>query len=295
MTFLAVKSYVFNSRGFSLAGVNLVSVFSSLIRRIIFFKGHDNSAANLNGKNQMILSIDDICVKYGGVDALSNLSLSLEAGRIYGLIGPNGAGKSTTINVITGITQPSKGKVTLGVKDITVWPAYTRARHGLSRTFQNLALFKSMTVCENVICGMRPSNLYEKRKTQSENFKTIMRRLDLEDVQNEMVESQSLGTRKRIELARALMGDPSLLLLDEPAAGLSGHEVDRLSVLLQELCEEGLTVLIVEHDMALVMSLCQHIFVLDFGCLIAQGTPTEVQANTSVQAAYFGDEHVEWA
>ena len=242
----------------------------------------------------MSLSIEDICVKYGGVDALSKVSLALTSGRIYGLIGPNGAGKSTTINVITGVVGPTSGRVLLDESDITGWPAHKRARAGLTRTFQNLALFQSMTIRENVICGMRPSNLAEEKKAQKEHFTKIMQRLGLDDIQDEFVTSQSLGTRKRIELARALMGNPSLLLLDEPAAGLSGIEVEGLSTLLQELCQQGLTVLIVEHDMPLVMALCQHIFVLDFGCLIAQGAPAEIQANPAVQVAYFGDEHVDW-
>jgi branched-chain amino acid transport system ATP-binding protein len=238
------------------------------------------------------LRIEGVNVQYGGVLALSNVSLTLRSGGIFGLIGPNGAGKTTMINVITGITQPQRGRVILGGSDVSDWPVHQRARAGLARTFQNLALFASMSVRENIACGAVATIRASKYKAAA-SVDRVIQRLGLEALQHEPVGVLSLGARKRVEFARALVGLPSLLLLDEPAAGLAEDEIAELAKLIRELADAGTSILLVEHDMSLVMSLCHHIFVLDFGKLIAEGTTAEVQSNAVVQAAYFGQSHDE--
>ncbi|MEJ8855143.1 ABC transporter ATP-binding protein [Variovorax robiniae] len=224
-------------------------------------------------------------MSFGGVHALSGVSLAIEPGRIYGLIGPNGAGKSTAINAITGTITPSAGRILWHGRDVSRWPQHRRARAGLARTFQNLALFHKLSVRENVTCGAihahDDAGLRAAVDTALDDF-------GLAEVADEPVNVLSLGTRKRVEMARATVAKPKLLLLDEPAAGLTGSEITEFSERMREFRNRGGAVLLVEHDMSLVMSLCEHLYVLDFGKLIAAGTPIEVRANPAVQAAYFG-------
>ncbi|WP_326535710.1 ABC transporter ATP-binding protein [Pseudorhodoferax sp.] len=234
------------------------------------------------------LQLEQVSVRYGGVQALQDVSLRIAPGRVYGLIGPNGAGKSTTINVIAGFTQASSGRVRFQGSDIGAWAPHQRARAGLARTFQNLALFGSMTVRENVACGAAAAGSRCPASAREALVDAELQRFGLAAVQHEPMAVQSLGTRKRIELARALVGKPALLLLDEPAAGLSADEIRALSDAVRAVCRTGASVLLIEHDMELVMGLCEHLFVLDFGKLIAQGTPDAVRADAAVQAAYFG-------
>lgn len=231
-----------------------------------------------------MISLSGMTVNYGGVRALDGLSLELKPGRIYGLIGPNGAGKSTAVNVITGVTRPVAGQMRLGGVDITNAPAHVRARHGIARTFQNLALFPSLSVRENVACGALRKGGYAKAVDEA------LEAFSLSEYQHAMTTTLPLGIRKRVELARALVSNPSLLLLDEPAAGLTPEDMSDLALRARGLREKGGTVLIVEHNMPLVMSLCEYIFVLEFGRLIAEGKPDEIKENELVQAAYFGSE-----
>ncbi|MEJ8848228.1 ABC transporter ATP-binding protein [Variovorax rhizosphaerae] len=232
-----------------------------------------------------MLEIQQLGMSFGGVHALSGVSLAVEPGRIYGLIGPNGAGKSTAINAITGTIVPSAGRILWHGRDVSRWPQHRRARSGLARTFQNLALFHKLSVRENVTCGAihahDDAGLRAAVDAALDDF-------GLAEVADEPVNVLSLGTRKRVEMARATVAKPKLLLLDEPAAGLTGSEITEFSTRMREFRNRGGAVLLVEHDMSLVMSLCEHLFVLDFGKLIAAGTPIEVRANPAVQAAYFG-------
>lgn len=224
-------------------------------------------------------------MSFGGVHALSGVSLALEPGRIYGLIGPNGAGKSTAINAITGTVLPTTGRILWHGRDVSRWPQHRRARSGLARTFQNLALFHKLSVRENVACGA--IHAHDDSKLHGA-VDAALCAFGLAQVADEPVNVLSLGTRKRVEMARATVAKPKLLLLDEPAAGLTGSEIAEFSERMREFRNQGGTVLLVEHDMSLVMTLCEHLFVLDFGKLIAHGTPDEVRANPAVQAAYFG-------
>ncbi len=232
-----------------------------------------------------MIRLERLAVSYGGVRALDGLTIELEPGRVYGLIGPNGAGKSTAVNVITGVTRAASGRIFIGDRDVTGAPAHARARAGMARTFQNLALFQSLTVRENIATGA----LHHGRGTAAVD--EALRAFNLVEYQYDLTQALSLGIRKRVELARALISDPRLLLLDEPAAGLTPEDMSDLTGRVRQLRNSGGTVLIVEHNMPLVMSLCEYVFVLEFGQLIAQGTPKEVKENARVQSAYFGSEH----
>ncbi len=238
------------------------------------------------------LHVNRVSVQYGGVCALDDVSLDLKPGTVAGLIGPNGAGKSTMINVITGITKPRTGNVIFAGEDVSTWRVFERARAGLARTFQNLALFLTMTVRENITCGAIAVMASASSRDVSDAVNRVVKLLELDDVQDALVANLSLATRKRVEFARAVVNSPALILLDEPAAGLAGDEIVKFSQVVRQFATGGSSVLLVEHDMNLVMSLCTHLFVLDFGKLIAEGSPAEVQRNPAVQAAYFGgDRH----
>lgn len=237
-----------------------------------------------------MLNVERLSVSYGGVKALTDLTMRLAPSRIYGLIGPNGAGKSTAINAISGAIRPGAGRICLREHDLTTRLAHQRARAGISRTFQNLALFQSMTVRENVTCGA----LHAAGATSSQEARATVDRLieefGLEEVRDQHTQALPLGIRKRVELARAFAANPSVLLLDEPAAGLTPQDMDDLKRRVLRLRDGGGITLIVEHHMGLVMSLCEHLYVLEFGKLIASGAPQEVVANPLVQTAYFGGE-----
>ena len=232
-----------------------------------------------------MLEIQQLGMSFGGVHALSSVSLAIEPGRIYGLIGPNGAGKSTAINAITGTITPTAGRILWHGQDVSRWPQHRRARSGLARTFQNLALFNKLSVRENVSCGAIHAH---DDSSQGSAVDAALQAFGLAHIADEPVNVLSLGTRKRVEMARATVANPKLLLLDEPAAGLTGSEIAEFSERMREFRDQGGAMLLVEHDMSLVMTLCEYLFVLDFGKLIATGTPDEVRANPAVQAAYFG-------
>jgi branched-chain amino acid transport system ATP-binding protein len=236
-----------------------------------------------------LLSAEDIVVQFGGLRALSNATVHVEPGRVTGLIGPNGAGKTTCFNVITGLQEPTAGRVTFDGQDITGKNPFRRARMGIARTFQKLEAFGNLSALDNVLVAA------ESRKSwDSTGFSPravahdMLERVGIGNVSNYMVGTLPTGTARLVELARALATNPRVLLLDEPSSGLNEEETESMAALLRELIKDGLAVLLVEHDMAFVMSTCEYIHVLDFGQIIATGSPAQVQADPAVQAAYLG-------
>ncbi len=235
-----------------------------------------------------ILETREVAVRFGGHLAVNNVSLSVDAGEITGLIGPNGAGKTTTFNVITGLQPPTRGHVLLDGKDITSVSAHQRARGGIARTFQRLELFGSLTVRDNVLTA---AELRHKGGTNPHQLTDqLLERVGLTDLADQRADSLSTGSARLVELARALACDPRVLLLDEPASGLDEQETERFAEILVDLTGDGLGILIVEHDVPLVMRLCAQITVLNFGEVLASGTPIEVQKNPEVIDAYLGQD-----
>ena len=236
-----------------------------------------------------LLEVDNVSRRFGGILALDELSLAVDEGEIAGLIGPNGAGKTTAFNVITRLYRPHGGAVRYEGKDLLREPAHRIVRLGIARTFQNLQLCAHMTVLDNVLVGahsrIRPGS---ERSARAEALE-ILDSLELAPFAPLPATGMSFGTLKRIELARALAARPKLLLLDEPAGGLSHEEVARLAELIRLLrIDYRLTILLVEHHMNLVMTVSDRVTVLDFGRTIAAGTPKEIQSNPAVIEAYLG-------
>ncbi|WP_396230989.1 ABC transporter ATP-binding protein [Frankia sp. EI5c] len=225
-------------------------------------------------------------VAFGGVRALSDVAISAEEGRITGLIGPNGAGKSTLFDVISGLRRPSAGQVFIGGREVTRLGPARRSRHGLARTFQRLELFGRLSVRDNILVA---AELGPDRRNAAGVVEEILDRLDLTRLAATPADELSTGVARLVEVARALAARPKLLLLDEPAAGQDPEETDRFAGLLRSVAAEGTTVLIVEHDMDLVMSVCDDLHVLDLGKVIASGPPAEIRRDERVLAAYLGD------
>jgi sulfate-transporting ATPase len=244
------------------------------------------------------LAVEHLSVRFGGVVALSDVSLSVQPGEIVGLIGPNGAGKTTLIDAVTGFVRPSSGRIRLGDQPVERWSARRRSRAGLARSFQSLELFDDMTVRENIqtACDSRSPWLYLSdlvhpgRQELSEIAGAVARELELDEELDRSPDELAYGRRRLVAIARAVATQPSLLLLDEPAAGLSESETRELGDVIVRLAKEwGLGVLLVEHDVGLVMRVSDRVVVLDFGVMIAEGTPGEVQASPAVRAAYLGE------
>jgi branched-chain amino acid transport system ATP-binding protein len=236
-----------------------------------------------------LLEVVGVSVQFGGLLAVDDATFDVPARCVTGLIGPNGAGKTTLFNVITGLQAPARGQVMLDGVDVTRRRPYRRARLGIARTFQRLEAFGSLTAHENVKVALEMRRRWAKSRYDCDKLADeLLDRVGIAQVSDTRVDALPTGSARLVELARALATDPKVLLLDEPSSGLDEQETDALAVLLHELTADGLAVLLVEHDMPLVMEACSYISVLDFGRIIAQGTPVEIQADPSVQRAYLG-------
>ena len=236
-----------------------------------------------------MLQVDGVDVRFGGVHALKGVTLDVPENALVGLIGPNGAGKTTLFNVITGLERPGEGRVVLDGQDVTSLAPHLRARRGLGRTFQRIEVFSSLTVHENVLAAAEARRSWSKDSSSPEGIATeMLERVGLRHLEDERVDGLSTGLLRLVEVARALASQPKLLLLDEPGSGLDSSESEQLGDLLLELVGDGRSILLVEHDVDLVMRVCDRLHVLDFGAVIASGTPDEVQKDPAVQAAYLG-------
>ncbi len=248
------------------------------------------------------LSVQNLTLRFGGITALDDVSFDVRQGEILALIGPNGAGKTSCINSIGGFYRPQSGRIYLDGRDITRLPPYQRAKLGLSRTFQNIALYTNATTLDNLMAArhihMRSSLLGEAifwGMAQREEIKhrrvveEIIDFLEMQAIRKSVVGKLGYGLRKRVELGRALALEPSLLLLDEPMAGMNVEEKEDMARFILDIHERrGVTIVLIEHDMGLVMDIAQRIVVLDFGRKIAEGTPQEIRTNQAVINAYLG-------
>jgi ABC-type branched-subunit amino acid transport system ATPase component len=248
------------------------------------------------------LEVEQLVVRFGGTVAVDHVNLHVPAGRVTGLIGPNGAGKTTTFNACTGLRRPEGGQVRLAGRDVTSMAPQHRAQLGLGRTFQRMQLFESVTVADNVALGLearlagnRPLHHLWSPRSQTARIRSTTRdALELcgiTDLASRPVAGLSTGERRLVELARVVAGGFELLLLDEPSSGLDVHETEAFATVLRTLVtQRGVGILLVEHDMSLVMSVCEHLFVIDFGKPVFEGSPAQVRASDLVRAAYLGEE-----
>ncbi len=250
-----------------------------------------------------MLKIENVIKDFGGLRVLDGVTLHVGEGAIFGLIGPNGAGKTTVFNLVSGLLRPTEGTIVFDGKDITGLPPHAVAAEGISRTFQNIRVFGDMTLLENVLVGMHrlfsysPAAMFfdlpKKRKEEKqlrERACEILSLVHLEDKALWPARNLSYGGQRKLELARALATDPKLLLVDEPAAGMNPAETEELMEEIVQINGRGYTICVIEHDMKVIMGICGHVAVLNFGELIAEGSPEEVKGNPLVIEAYLGKE-----
>lgn len=252
----------------------------------------------------MLLKIEQLSVRFGGLLAVDKVDLTIKGGEIRGLIGPNGAGKTTLFNTISGLSNPSDGTICFAGDDITRLPAYKRAARGIRRTFQTVQLVQSFTVFENVLVGLNAENPRDGerlfpgfRRNRSVNKDTEVRiaevlgYLGIEELMDREVKSMTIAEQRSVEIAQALVSRPKLVMLDEPTAGLTPLQIERLDSLLLKLRDDwGIAILLVEHVISLVLSVCSRITVLDRGMVIAEGTGSEIVKHNAVRAAYLGED-----
>ena len=249
-----------------------------------------------------LLEVSNLGIAFGGLQAVAQLDLSIEKGHLYGLIGPNGAGKTTVFNMLTGVYKPTEGNIILDGKDITGQNPELISKSGIARTFQNIRLFNDMTVLDNVKVGLHNQERYsgfegvlrlptywKHEKAAHERAMELLSIFDMEHLANEQAGSLPYGAQRRLEIVRALATNPKLLLLDEPAAGMNPSETAELMENIVKIRDTfGIAIMLIEHDMSLVMNICEGICVLNFGKVIAKGTAEEIQNNDAVIEAYLG-------
>lgn len=248
-----------------------------------------------------LLRVENLVKEFGGVHAIDDLTFTINPGTIHSIIGPNGAGKTTLFNLVTGVYTPTSGRVLFNDEPVTGKAPYELAARGMSRTFQNLQVCTNMTALENVLVGrhlhlntgflsslFRLPSIVQADRAAKEMGKELMAFVGLEKYVDWDAESMPYGALKRLEIARALAAEPKLLLLDEPAAGLNEAESREIDEVIKKVAEQGVTVVLVEHDMKMVMEISDHILVIDYGRKLAEGTPQEVRENPDVIAAYLG-------